>query len=574
VEVGPRLRLQASLYSRRSPAKLVTQVSVDGDGDSLSRLVDDLVRSLVAQGRLGGAGTQLTSVAARTTSSVPALKAFLEGEWQYQQGDHGIAERAYERAVELDSTFALAWYRLAIVGTMPGPPGRDLYWYRRTMLERAARHADRLTQRERDNILAWQAVGRGDLDEAERRWQAVLTLHPDDVEALTWLGTFLFVFNGTRGRSPLETRDYFWRASEIDPKEGTAAGHLFRVMILEGRRNSADSLARAFLARVPDGEDRLVLRAARALHLGGIQEQDSVIAELAKTPARLGSSLVYFAATSENPGAAYRLAKISGQDRFAAYYALALGRWRPELMRSGGGRVTGTLLFCAGPFTNVSRAERESVRRAVERIPVSDEFGVIGYGTGRLADPARPLISRPYRDYLLGLLSARLGDERRALDHARRLDAYRDEGDEEWRDACRDFAASIRATVLSERGRAVEGLSELERAPMRAPLVGMHPVTNRVYERFLRAELLHAVGRDEEALRWYSTLHASGNQGIVYLAPCELRQAQIHERMGHRDEAIRHYRRFVELWKDCDPELRPEVEGARKRLAALVARKS
>lgn len=137
----------------------------------------------------------------------------------------------------------------------------------------------------------------------------------------------------------------------------------------------------------------------------------------------------------------------------------------------------------------------------------------------------------------------------------------------------RDYAASIRATVYLLQGRPREGLTVLEAAPMRAPLVTMNPVQNRVYERFLRAELLHAVGREDEALRWYSTLQYSGTHGVVYIAPCHLRQAQIHERLGHRDEAIRHYQRFIELWRDCDPELHPEVERAEDRLAALVAQR-
>jgi tetratricopeptide (TPR) repeat protein len=232
------------------------------------------------------------------------------------------------------------------------------------------------------------------------------------------------------------------------------------------------------------------------------------------------------------------------------------------------------LLLCAIPFSNIPRADRDSTRRWLERLPVSDEFGVLGVGTGRIMDPDHRVISRAYREYLLGLLSARMGEGDRALNHARRLDAMRDEGNAEWRDAARDFAASIRGTVLLAEGRPADGLGEIERAPMRAPLTSWNPVNTRVYERFLRAELLHAVGRDDEALRWYSTLHQSGSQGILYIAPCHLRQAQIHERMGHRDEAIRHYRRFIELWADCDPELRPQVEAARARLATLVGVRS
>jgi tetratricopeptide (TPR) repeat protein len=46
------------------------------------------------------------------------------------------------------------------------------------------------------------------------------------------------------------------------------------------------------------------------------------------------------------------------------------------------------------------------------------------------------------------------------------------------------------------------------------------------------------------------------------------RVAGLYEKKGVRSEAVRHYRRFLELWKDADPEL-PEPGMARERLAAL-----
>jgi hypothetical protein len=55
----------------------------------------------------------------------------------------------------------------------------------------------------------------------------------------------------------------------------------------------------------------------------------------------------------------------------------------------------------------------------------------------------------------------------------------------------------------------------------------------------------------------------------VYLAPSHLRQAEIYDRRGDRSQAARHYRRFIELWREADPELQQTVTEARVRLAAL-----
>jgi tetratricopeptide (TPR) repeat protein len=56
---------------------------------------------------------------------------------------------------------------------------------------------------------------------------------------------------------------------------------------------------------------------------------------------------------------------------------------------------------------------------------------------------------------------------------------------------------------------------------------------------------------------------------VVYLAPSHLRRGEIYERLGEPDTAVEHYRRFIELWENCDPELRPHVEEAERKLARL-----
>ena len=72
------------------------------------------------------------NLARATTTSLPALKAFMEGEVLYRRGDFDAAVPAYERAVEADSTFALANFRLSTAygwaesrSRASSPPGRS-----------------------------------------------------------------------------------------------------------------------------------------------------------------------------------------------------------------------------------------------------------------------------------------------------------------------------------------------------------------------------------------------------------------------------------------------------------------
>jgi tetratricopeptide (TPR) repeat protein len=53
------------------------------------------------------------------------------------------------------------------------------------------------------------------------------------------------------------------------------------------------------------------------------------------------------------------------------------------------------------------------------------------------------------------------------------------------------------------------------------------------------------------------------------LAPSHKRLGELYEARGNREKAVYHYARFVELWKDCDPELRPQVAAVRHRLVKL-----
>lgn len=83
-------------------------------------------------------------------------------------------------------------------------------------------------------------------------------------------------------------------------------------------------------------------------------------------------------------------------------------------------------------------------------------------------------------------------------------------------------------------------------------------------------QLLRELGRDEEALRWYASFPDPSVYDLMFLAPAQLRRAEIHDRRGERPQAAEHYRRFLELWQDADPELQPLVTQARQRLEGLV----
>jgi tetratricopeptide (TPR) repeat protein len=232
--------------------------------------------------------------------------------------------------------------------------------------------------------------------------------------------------------------------------------------------------------------------------------------------------------------------------------------------------VTVSRAFAATlPFLAVPPTDLEAIRAEVDRWSPPTDHPV---ETPSISSTLRPHL----RLYLLGLLSSRLGDETGALRFAAELE--RRSAPPAAAAVVQGLAQTVRADVLWRRRRAAEALETL------APIKGAVPLElvsvpayanlreySQEHARYLRAELLHALGRDAEALRWFETAFQGAPNELAYLAPIHLRQGEIHERMGDRDRAVLHYGRFVKLWANCDPELRPLVEQARVRLARLAA---
>src|SRR5205085_9500000 len=109
-------QIRGSLFRMPGAGRPAATATVTGDTTAIFSLVDDLTGQLLV-GFGGGRDTSLTRLAAVTTHSLPALKAFLAGEQAMRAGHDGTAAEAFREAVTLDTTFAVAQYRLAVSAT-------------------------------------------------------------------------------------------------------------------------------------------------------------------------------------------------------------------------------------------------------------------------------------------------------------------------------------------------------------------------------------------------------------------------------------------------------------------------
>jgi DNA-binding SARP family transcriptional activator/TolB-like protein len=573
VESGGRLHISARLYDVSRPGEEPVQAEAEGEVSQFLELVDDLTVDLMLRGSLGPVG-RLKRVAAVTTASMVALSAYLEGERLFRSGQYDAAAEAYDRAVRADTAFALAWYRLSIAAEWRAGWSEVV----REAAQRAVLYSERLPEHERklaEGLAAWR---RGAGVEAERTFVEISNRW-GGVEEGMQLGEVLFHYGPMRGHSIAGSRSTWERVLSFEAEHVPALVHLMRIAAFEERVADLDSLYETLLRVEPDSEWVRRMGALRAFSVGDAAAQDQVVdwARLgsAASLANMRMEVGVFGQNLEGPGILARPSRTdplrqaihrAGFHASEASRELARGRWRAAQEElAAAERITTPESFLElrsqlslSPFLSLPRDDLAALRSALAEWDTAAVAAVVVTST---YNRVHPLVQW----YLLGLLAARLGEDSVALSYAAGLDRL--VGQSGSGSLAQDYAQTVRAEVAWQRGDASQAIRELEQARFETfYLWYAEPLYSHSYARFLRAEALKSVGRYEEALRWYETASGPAFPDLIHLAPSHFRRAQIYEALGQLETAAEHYARFVELWKDCDPELQPLVAEAEQHL--------
>ena len=211
---GGQLRIQAQLYdgTKGTPGEAIAQASVDGGSGDVFRLMDQLASRLIVATRRGAAH-RLIETAALTTTSLSALKEYLNAEAALRAGNKDSAIAGFRRAVDQDSTFALAYYRLAVAAGWHDRQQDLATW----ATARALAVSDRMVERDRRLLKAYASFRRGAVDSAENSYRGLLRDYPDDLEAQFQLADLLYQYNPLRGRARSEARELFDAVLAYDP---------------------------------------------------------------------------------------------------------------------------------------------------------------------------------------------------------------------------------------------------------------------------------------------------------------------------------------------------------------------
>jgi TolB-like protein/DNA-binding winged helix-turn-helix (wHTH) protein/TPR repeat protein len=309
-ESGDHLRLTAQLIQVKDQTHLWTQ-DYDYPAKDILHVEDEVAEAVAREIRVRLTSQQQEDLARSRPVNPEAFDAYLHGYHFYQGGtekDTDMAAKYFERATQLDPSYALAWAWLsrarnwqADEGLIPMEEGRRLA---REAVERALSlnpnlaeaHAQmgRIKQQvdydwaganasfqravalepgnpENVSFAAWSATTLGRFDEALQLDRRAVDLDP--LNAGSWMHLALTeFFMGQLDQSAADSK----KALELDSDDGSAAETLSLIYLLQGRPQ--DGLRD--IERVPYGPSRACLYSLTYYALGRKKESDAALSEL------------------------------------------------------------------------------------------------------------------------------------------------------------------------------------------------------------------------------------------------------------------------------------------------------
>jgi serine/threonine-protein kinase len=551
---GPDLLLTAGVHEMADRTMLGTARS-QAPADSIFALVDrmtlEILRLILSREARELPPIDLARV---STTSLPALKSYLEGEVFFRRSQFESAAEAYARAVEADSNFVLGRYRLGLsrwwVGGPPSVP--DLFDAevgpvadRLPAHEAAVFRASRLRQRD---IRAAR-----ELLEGEVRW------HPDDAETWHELGE-LYHHSGGQALAPPEAADRaFAKAIELDSTFTLPYIHRIDHAISVGDGSSAARLLGTFTRLAPESPYVAWYRLVTGLAFGDPTVRSTAEAALDTLNTheliRLGGQLQGRRCCWELAERVLRRAWERGERRPDAtrelfWVSLAQGKARealewvddPSLPEEHRDRMLHLLDELGVPIPG-ARLEAALTFNAADSVDAVRLFYVGSYAATR----ARWQVLRSVLERLQSF--------------EQRLRATGNSSEA-------DFTQVVRRAVEGyaawRRGQRDDALRLLERSQPRA--VGDWPrgIVN-VRLRWWLGRLLMEMGRPREALPYLESLTGTS-------LPADYERGRIYEQLGMVEQAREAYALFLAPRQQADPMFQPMIQQARG--SALAARRS
>jgi len=197
-------RLLNSSNARGKGVGSILENQIDALTKDISQVVVELPK--VAE-------TEQLQISKVTTTSIEAYHYFLKGKDEYEKFYFEDARRFSEKSIQLDSTYAMAYYYLARANGMLGN-----FKARTQVFEKAKKFADKATAKERLYIEAYYA---SDVERNPQKWFRILNQIKDAYPKEKLVYYFLADYYYNRGLF-YEAIDAFNQALKLDPNYAEA----------------------------------------------------------------------------------------------------------------------------------------------------------------------------------------------------------------------------------------------------------------------------------------------------------------------------------------------------------------
>jgi tetratricopeptide (TPR) repeat protein len=538
---GPQYVISASLVAAGTGEVITGSRETARDSSQIIGAIDRLSEFL--RGRVGESLASVReepALSRAATGSLVALRKFTQANRAfYLDGSAPKARELYEEAIQIDSSFGMAYVQLTNLLMHVYEHQMDRIGW---ALTRAFALRDRLPLRDRYLVEAsYHNRVRFDFDKSIATYRALLELYPDDTEALSALGAVCFLARHFAAGEPV-----LRRFVELDSTSHYDWLTLVDLQLAQGKLEDAKATIAHVDRSFPGNEEVDWWMAEFQTMLG---HYDVAEARLNMISTRYPRTLYMREWTDWSLA---NIAAVQGQVRKAERYL----RDGMDTSTEEGNRPR---YF---EFASTLAAYQLRLQRRPDRAVKELERALTVFPFDSLAPLERPYL-------VLAELMAQSGRPRRArellAEYERHVDpTYRRmaEGDKHTRHTAQGELALAEGRVAdaiaefrewSERGQCLGcGLTALARAYTRA---GLPDSAVAAYERY--------VGR-----MWTERIMEDADQ----LAPAYRELGKLYALRGDTANARRSYERLLELWKNSDLELRPQVLEVRRRLGALNRR--
>ena len=471
-----------------------------------------------------------------TTGSIEALRKFVDGQRAYDSGELQRSRALLEEAVSLDTGFAMAYRKLALSYLN----GRGQAAKGLALLQKAYDHRARLSDEERLSLEGFYFTKgpRPDISRGIAAYETLLEMAPDNQTALVNLGVELEL----RGEYA-KAEALFRRSIAIDTLTFQSATGLARVLINEGKLDDAARVLAAGGRRIPRSKWYFGWVATEMLAANDHLDSASSVAAAALSEAKDPVAR----ATVTN--VSLEVASARGQLAEAERFSTALA----TLSKDAGNPGT-ALAASLGTVIRTAwyRGDRAAASRQLDE-------ALRAYPVAAISPIDRPFTELVDAQVIVGRIDAAkatLADFRRAYAALGTVPDTNARSHIEGVIALAEKKFDLAAAKLRERSIDMEfscaNTCVLPQLAQAYDLGGKPDSAIAVFERYVQSRHLTRLTTDD-----------------MFLGPSLKRLGELYEAKGDRDNAARNYARFVELWKNADPELQPSVKDVQGRLKRL-----